>query len=347
MTRPLAGDRSQFDPSVISAAPLKSRAKSRMRANPSLTLGRTVRAIGRQFWVFLSAFLLVGGLGAIYDLTGGMSLLAVAKLWAPVGAVAGLGAGIIRELGRNTIGSLTALGRHRGYTVIGAAPELSEKVLRELPPDRRTPLAALAFQPAGAFATSFRDVQGALDKIVAFIGSVPNEGATTAALCAAASATQQGRSVIIVDCDIRRRSLTRLMECDTDFGVLEAAEQPNRWAEALYEEGEIGVAYIPAAKLRNPWRNLFSAKGFRPLLQELRARYDLVILDCPPALSNADGAMVARLADKTVVLAAWDETPLAAVRNTMRALKRTASDTTALYVNRVPAGYRFGRLRGD
>ena len=82
-------------------------------------------------------------------------------------------------------------------------------------------------------------------------------------------------------------------------------------------------------------------------LQELQAKYDLVILDCPPALSNADGAMVARVADKTVVVAAWDETPLAAVRNTMRALRRRSNDATALYVNRVPAGYRFGRLRGD
>ncbi|WP_395645025.1 CpsD/CapB family tyrosine-protein kinase [Terricaulis sp.] len=344
MTQPLAGG--SFEPVTVET-PLRGR-KARIRANPSLTLGRTMRAIGRQFSLFIIVLLIVGGAGAIYDFAGGMPLAAVFKLWGPVGLAAGFGAGMIRELGRNTIGSLTALGRHRGYALIGAAPELSDKVLRELPPDKRTPLGALAFQPSGAFATSFRDIQSALgDRVVAFIGSVPNEGATTAALCAAASATQQGRRVIVVDCDIRRRSLTRLLHGDTDFGVLEAADEPGRWVEALCEEDEIGVAYIAAAKLRNPWRNLSSAKGFRTLVQELRARYDLVILDCPPALSNADGAMVARVADRIVVVAAWDETPLAAVRNTMRTLKRTASDATTLFINRVPAGYRFARLRGD
>lgn len=341
MTRPLAGD-GEFDP-VYSTAPLKQRRKARMRANPSLTLGRIARAIGRQFPVFFIVFVLVAGLGAAFDLTGGMRLLAALKLWAPVGAAAGMGAAIIRELGRNTIGSLTALRRHRGYSVAGAAPELTEQILRALPPDKRTPLGALAFQPAGAFAGSFRDLQAALgDRIVAFIGSVPNEGATTAALCTAASATQQGRRVIVIDCDIRRRSLTRLLQCDTDYGVLEAAEHPDRWREALYEEDEIGIAYLPAAKLKNPWRSLHGARGFKMMLEDIRSHYDLVILDCAPALSNADGAMVARLADRAIVVAAWDETPLSTVRASVRALRKPA-DATSLLVNRVPAGYRFSK----
>ena len=104
---------------------------------------------------------------------------------------------------------------------------------------------------------------------------------------------------------------------------------------------------VKAGYLRNPWRNLFGAAGLRTLLQQLRANYDLVILDCPPALANADGAMMARLADKCVLVAAWDETPISVVRNAMRSLMRASPDETGLYVNRVPAGYRFGRLRGD
>lgn len=342
MTRPVAGN--EFDP-VYSTAPLKRHKKARMRANPSLTLGRMVRAMGRQFPAFLIFFVIVAGLGAAYDYTGGIPLLAVAKLWGPVGFAAGVGAGIVRELGRNTIGSLTALRRHRGYAVVGAAPELTDQTLRALPPDKRTPLGALAFQPAGAFAASFRDLQDVLgDKVVAFIGSVPNEGATTAALCAAASATQQGRRVIVIDCDIRRRSLTRLLHCDTDHGVLEAAEQPQNWREALHEEEEIGIAYIPAARLRNPWRSLHGSRGFKAMLEEVRGHYDLVLLDCAPALSNADGAMVARLADRVVVVAAWDETPLSAVRTAVRALRKPA-DATSLLVNRVPANYRFAKLK--
>ena len=74
--------------------------------------------------------------------------------------------------------------------VNGAAPVLTEDVLRELPPDQRTPLGCLAFLPASIFSTAFRDLQGALveDQVVAFIASFAGEGASTAALATAVSA---------------------------------------------------------------------------------------------------------------------------------------------------------------
>ena len=120
-----------------------------------------------------------------------------------------------------------------------------------------------------------------------------------------------------------------------------------RWRDALCQEDESGLHIIPAAATLNPWSSLFAAPGFKELLDALKTHYDLVVLDCPPALTIADGAMIARLADKCVLVAAWDETPLSAVRNTMRALRRRSPEATGLYINRVPPKYRFGRLRGD
>jgi hypothetical protein len=47
-----------------------------------------------------------------------------------------------------------------------------------------------------------------------------------------------------------------------------------------------------------------------------------------------------------VIVAVWDQTPTSAIRHTMRTLRRSPG-TTGIYVNRVPPGYRFGRLRPD
>ena len=55
---------------------------------------------------------------------------------------------------------------------------------------------------------------------------------------------------------------------------------------------------------------------------------------------------MASLADKTVLVSAWDRTPLPAVRRALRMLRR-AHARAAVFVNRVPPSYRFGRLRGD
>jgi hypothetical protein len=94
-------------------------------------------------------------------------------VWLAIGALAGFVVAVMRDLSRNTIVSLSNLGKHRGYSILGAAPDLTAQSLRELAPDKRTPVGCLAFQPASAFATAFRDLQGALEheRMVAFIGA--------------------------------------------------------------------------------------------------------------------------------------------------------------------------------
>jgi len=313
----------------------------------TLAAMRLKRALQRQWLAFVIVALPVAAAAAVYFWAGGMA----ASLAAAAGPGAGMGAGLlvaaVRELNRNTVTSLSSLGNHRGYAILGAAPELSQRTLRELPPDKRSPLGCLAFQPASPFATAFRDLQSRLPErsLVAFIGSFPNEGATTSALCAAASAAQQGRSAIVVDCDLRRRSLTRIFESEPGAGVLEACKRPEDWRDFIEEEEETGVHFLPAARASTAWASLNSTPGFPLLLDELRNAYDLVVLDCPPALSSADGPTVARRAEKCVVVTAWDETPISAIRAAVRSLKGRAS--TGVYVNRVPPGYRFGRLRPD
>lgn len=316
----------------------------------SLALGRLPRAVRRQALLAIVVFVGIVGLGVAYDLSGGVRPLTAALFWGPIALAAALGLALVREVGRNTVTSLASLGKHRGFSVLGAAPELTERALRQLPPDRRTPLGCLAFQPASPFATAFRDLQGAMsDKsLVAFVGSLAGEGATTAALCTAISAAQQGRSAIIVDCDLRRRSLSKIFEGEAELGVLEACEEPEHWRAYIVEEDETGVHLLPASRMRNPWRSsLLSSPGFPRLLAQLRENYDLVVLDCPPALNSAEGSIIAGLANTIVVVTAWDRTPLSAMRNTMQALKRQTKAATSVYVNRVPPGYRFGRLRPD
>lgn len=324
--------------------------RSHWEPSQSLAMSRLTRALGRQWWLAVLTALIVGGAGVAYDLWGGASVLAALLFWTPIGIAAGLAIALFRELGRNTVTSLSSLGKQRGYSVLGAAPELTERSLRQLPPDQRSPLGCLAFQPAAPFSTAFRDLQSTLSEkgVVAFIAAMTDDGASTAALSTAIAATQQGRNVVIVDCDLRRRSLTRQFDGRPENGVLEASDDPTIWRSLIVEEDETGVHILPAARIRNPWRSsLVGSRGFADLIGVLRQHYDQVILDCPPALSSAEGAVIASMADACVVVAAWDRTPITAVRRTMQMLKRRMGGSAGIYVNRVPPGYRFGRLRPD
>jgi Mrp family chromosome partitioning ATPase len=312
-------------------------------------LGRLRRGVRRQWALFLIIALAISVGGVAYDLSGEIRPLSALLFWAPVGLAAGFAVASVREVARNTVTSLSSFGKNRGYAILGAAPELTGRALRQLPPDKRTPLGCLAFQPASPFSTAFRDLQSAIasEGVVAFAGAIANEGATTAALCTAIAAAQQGRTVVVIDCDLRRRSLTRSLGFDPDEGLIDACEEPNQWQNFVGEEDETGLHFIPASRARGPWRNVASAPGFKELILRLRQHYELIILDCPPVLIGADVGLTAGMADKSILVTAWDRTPIPAVRRAMAALQRRPRAQTAVYVNRVPPEYRFGRLRGD
>lgn len=344
LTSPLTSDRSRYEEPGTRAATLRSRRPP----SQSLAFGRLRRGLHRQWLLFVVTTLLIIGAGVGYDLSGQVPIKTALIFWAPLGIAAGLVIAFVRELGRNTVTSLSSFGRSRGYAILGAAPELTPRVLRQLPPDKRTPLACLAFQPSSAFSTAFRDLQSAIasDGVVAFAGAVANEGATTTALCAAVAASQQGRRVVVIDCDLRRRSLTRNLGFDPDEGLADACDEPNQWQSFVGEEEETGLHFIPASRHRNAWRNV-PAQGFTELILRLRQHYELIVLDCPPVLVGAEGALIAGMADRCVLVTAWDRTPISAVRRAMSALQRRPRTETAVYVNRVPPEYRFGRLRGE
>ncbi len=342
MTAPLTGDRTRYEPGTLGAATLRG-----VRPSPSLIGFRLRRGLKRQAAPIILITLFIAVIGAAYDVSGGVRPVAAAAFWAPMGLAVGLGFAIIAEFSRNTVTSLSSFGKHRGYAILGAAPELQQRTLRQLRPDQRSPQGCVTFQPASPFATAFRDLQGTLPNgVVSFIAALPDEGATTAALCTALSAAQQDRRVIVLDCDLRRRALSRSLGADVEDGLLEACANPQRWRDYLCEEDETGLHFIPAARGFNPWRTLTGVPGFAALLEAISAEYDLVVLDCPPALSSAEGPALANFARTCIVVTAWDRTPIGAVRNAMRSLRRQ-NLTTGVYVNRVPPTYRFGRLRPD
>jgi Mrp family chromosome partitioning ATPase len=311
-------------------------------------MSRLVRGLSRQWLFVLLVAAMIVGAGVLFDSYGGLDWRQTLLFWLAIGAPIAVAFGLIREIGRNTIVSPNRLSRRRGFNMLGAAPDLDARTLRGLPPDQRSALGCLAYQPQSAFATAFRNLQGSLtnDRLIAFIGPVAGEGATTAALSVAVSATQQGRNVIIVDCDIRRRSLTRGFGLEPELGVVECCERPEYWRDYVEHEAEIGLHFLPASQPPSPWRSLIGEAGFPVLLKELQRAYDLVVLDCPPAIGAAEGPVIARMADRCVLVATWDKTPIGAIRQALRNL-RSRAQTTGIFVNRVPPGFRFGRLRPD
>jgi capsular exopolysaccharide synthesis family protein len=240
----------------------------------------------------------------------------------------GLGVGIVLliEHLNSTFRSPSDLEKRTGQTMLAAIPIAGKRrrpkqVIAEFLQKPNTHLAEAARNLRTSILHSNLDQP---PKVVMFTSTVPGEGKTTTAMLVAITSRQMGRSAVIVDCDLRQRTVARMFAGDKDraglFAVLEGTATVE---EAIVEEAETGLHVLtpePSEIAQGNPADILSSLRFRRLIQELRARYDIVILDTPPALVVTDARIVGMLADAVVYLVRWGHTNRNAVQQGLREL---------------------------
>jgi capsular exopolysaccharide synthesis family protein len=233
---------------------------------------------------------------------------------------------------------------------LGSIPLLSS--IAEGPTE--APMDYVVAKPLSAFAEAFRSLQAALVyarlgepvKMVAITSALPGEGKTTTAVCLARSIALQGRKVLIVDCDLRRRTVNRLLQDEPTVGLLEVLNGEATLQQAISVDTATGAHVLPLAASKFTPKDVFGTVAMDRLLAELRSRYDLVVLDTAPVLPVADTRVLAQKADLLVFLARWRKTPQPAIEAAFRLLNTTGVSVGGVVLTQVDmkqqAKYGYG-----
>lgn len=185
---------------------------------------------------------------------------------------------------------------------------------------------------------SMLDVDRSL-QIVHVTSTLPEEGKTTTAIGLAAILASEGARVVLVDLDLRRPQVgARLRQSGgrlLPYLLGEATDTlPTTWS------GTPRLDIVMADKaIAHPGAVLQSDR-LRRLVTDLRATYDFVVMDSPPALGMTDAASVAALADITLFLVRYRMTDQAAAVEALAALRRQNTKLGAVVMTRGPAAKR-------
>jgi capsular exopolysaccharide synthesis family protein len=155
-------------------------------------------------------------------------------------------------------------------------------------------------------------------KVIAITSALPAEGKTLTSMALARTAALQGRRVLIVDCDLRRRNVNRLLREDPRVGLLDVLNGDATLQEAITVDAATGAHVLPLAETKYTPRDVFGSAAMDRLLADIRGRYELIILDTAPVLPVADTRVLAPKADLLVMLARWRKTPEPAVQAALR-----------------------------
>lgn len=147
----------------------------------------------------------------------------------------------------------------------------------------------------------FASVDDPVSSIV-ITSSVPNEGKTTVALNLARAIATSGRDVLLVETDMRRRSLAGQLGVHPSHGLyavlagdctLEEAVVPTKTGDCYFLDAEPNIP--------NP-ADILASHRFRKFVKEVNAKYDYVVFDTPPVGTFVDAAVIAAVVDATVLV---------------------------------------------
>jgi polysaccharide biosynthesis transport protein len=146
------------------------------------------------------------------------------------------------------------------------------------------------------------------------------EGKSTHALALARTAALAGESVVVIDADLRRAGLSRLLNQDFCFTLRDFLRDRCTASEVIAIEQRSGVHFVPSTPADVSWTT-HDLHRFSSFVDYLKDRFSIVIIDLPPIVGIADTIRLAMTADRIALVIRWGRTERQFVQFALDALR--------------------------
>jgi capsular exopolysaccharide synthesis family protein len=166
--------------------------------------------------------------------------------------------------------------------------------------------------------------------------AVATEGKTTTAANLAVVMAQAGRSVVLVDGDLRRPAAHKLFGLSNGAGLTAALiEDPDALNGYLQECEVENLRVLTAGPVPPNPQELLGSQRMEELLRKLEAEADIVVVDSPPTLVVADANILAARADGVLMVINTGRTRRAAVQQAAEGLRQVGANLLGGVLNMV------------
>ena len=185
-------------------------------------------------------------------------------------------------------------------------------------------------------------------RVVLVASSLPGEGKSSLSVSLArqAAVSAVNGKVILVDCDLRRPAVSGIMGLRAELGLTELFSGEASFDDVLRTDERTGLHVLPAVPGTPNPPELLNSQHMRDLLVKLSNSYDLVILDSPALDAVSDARVLAHMADSTIFVVEWENTPRHLVLGAMRQLTSAGARIAGVVLHKVnprkQSAYAYG-----
>jgi len=177
-------------------------------------------------------------------------------------------------------------------------------------------------------------------KSILVTSTIPGEGKTLVSCNVAASFARHGRKTLLVDCDLRRPMLHRHYNQPNEAGIIAWYDKgaslenttTNAVALGITKIGENLFLLCSGGRSKSPTQ-LLESPAFTQLIDQLKKRFDLVVMDSPPMGAVTDSLLIAERADEIVYVCRFGKALRKHIRLYIRALHSGKNDVLGIVLN--------------
>ncbi|GLX66348.1 CpsD/CapB family tyrosine-protein kinase [Paenibacillus glycanilyticus] len=139
-------------------------------------------------------------------------------------------------------------------------------------------------------------------KVILVTSSLPEEGKSTTVSNLAVAFAQSGKSVLLVDCDLRKPNIHKIFGESNEVGLTDILMKRKELEEVVLETVQPNLFILTSGMSQDSPAELLEMDEMKDFMMHVSSLYDLVIVDSPPLLPVTDGKILAKYADGVVLV---------------------------------------------
>ncbi|WP_185265698.1 polysaccharide biosynthesis tyrosine autokinase [Halopseudomonas xiamenensis] len=185
----------------------------------------------------------------------------------------------------------------------------------------------------------------AKNNVLMISGPSPGVGKSFVSVNLAAIIAQSGQKVMLIDGDMRKGYLHKLVGREPEPGLSALLANTHTLADVVHKSEVEGLHFISRGQIPPNPSELLMHANFQTLLDQLSNMYDLIIIDTPPILAVTDAALVGRLAGTNLIVTRFGLNPVKEVELTVQRFRHNGIEIKGAIFNAVQkkaSAYGYG-----
>ena len=144
---------------------------------------------------------------------------------------------------------------------------------------------------------------------IVVVSAGAGEGKSTTTLNLATVFAQAGQRVLVVDSDLRRPTLHKLLHVTNDTGLTNYLLKQNTLEEVIQTTSVPTLNFMASGKLPSSSMSILNSAQMKEMVADLKQRYDFIFFDSPPILGVSDASVLASEMDMVVQIIQYRRYP--------------------------------------